>query len=167
MKNETAYQGFSVDDFKKYLYLNRSTGQLVWKPRADDLNFNVSYAGKEAFVDVTNGYKRGKLLGRHVYAHVVVFFMVYGYKPEVVDHINEIKTDNRIENLQPSDIQANSRAKSLRKNNSTGYTGVSKKGNMWVATGYHKNRKKHLGTFDEYGKAVEARRMFEGKYYAV
>ena len=45
----------------------------------------------------TNGYI---LLSNNIYGHQFAFFSVYGYIPKCIDHINQIKDDNRISNLR-------------------------------------------------------------------
>ena len=54
-----------------------------------------------------HGYRQIKINGNTLYTHRIIFMWHYGFLPEVVDHINGIKHDNRIENLQPSCSQAN------------------------------------------------------------
>lgn len=66
----------------------------------------------------------------------------------VVDHINEIKTDNRLENLQIITNRENT-AKSI-KNCSSEYTGVvwSKKANKWQSFIVINKKLVYLGSFD-------------------
>ena len=62
--------------------------------------------------------------------HHMVWVMVYGRFPKVIDHINGDKTDNRIENLRevtPSDNSLNV-VRAWRPNARTGLPGVEKNG---------------------------------------
>lgn len=70
-----------------------------------------------------------------------------GYKI-VVDHINNIKTDNRIENLQLISNRENSSKD--KKNMYSKYTGVSwdKSKNKWKAQIRINGESKHLGIFE-------------------
>lgn len=63
--------------------------------------YHAKKNGKEAFVEITkDGYFRGQLKGgRRFMAHRVVWFLVYGYWPEFVDHNDGDKLNNKADNL--------------------------------------------------------------------
>jgi hypothetical protein len=46
------------------------------------------------------GYYCSSYGGKTVYTHRLIWFWRYGYWPRRLDHINRVKTDNRIENLR-------------------------------------------------------------------
>lgn len=52
----------------------------------------------------------GRYIGKqyNVLSHQFIFFYVNGYCPEMIDHINRDKSDNRICNLRPTTQQQNS-----------------------------------------------------------
>jgi hypothetical protein len=98
-------------------------------------------------------FKDGKR--KYYQVHQVIAMTFLNHKPckhkIVIDHINNIRTDNRVENLQIVTQRFNV-AKSI-KNKSSKYTGVSwyKKYNSWVSKIHHKGKQIHLGYFkDEY-----------------
>lgn len=68
----------------------------------------------------------------------------------VVDHINNIKTDNRLNNLQIISNRLNQSKDQWRHNRKSLYVGVSfyTKKNKWVAKISVNNKTKHLGCFD-------------------
>jgi hypothetical protein len=80
--------------------------------------------------------------------HQLVAMAFLSHKPNglnmVVDHINNVKTDNRLNNLQLITIRENS---SKDKNGTSKYTGVWKNGNKWCAAIVLNKRKKYLGVF--------------------
>lgn len=70
------------------------------------------------------GYRKVKLLGKNYLQHQIIFLMHYGYRPKIVDHINQIRDDNRIENLREATPSENVRNSSICKSN-TGVRNIS------------------------------------------
>ena len=101
--------------------------------------------------------------------HVVIWEMHYGpVTPGMeIDHKNNIRDDNRIENLQELTHGDNSKKQLISKNNKTGYKGVffNKTNNNFKAYIYVNYKKIHLGTFDTAEEAYEARKIAELHYY--
>jgi len=58
--------------------------------------------------------------------HRLVYLVEHGYTPLEVDHINQIRNDNRIENLRGCDNYSQNQGNcSLRSDNTSGYRGVT------------------------------------------
>lgn len=58
--------------------------------------------------------------------HRVVWFLHYGKWPSKhLDHINRVKTDNRIRNLRQATVSDNLKNQGLSKRNTSGFKGVS------------------------------------------
>jgi hypothetical protein len=76
-----------------------------------------------------------------------------------VDHINNIKTDNRIENLRWATVKENIFNSKIGKNNTSGVKGVSykKTRNKWVAQIKINGKVTHIGSFDNKEEAIKAR----------
>ena len=56
----------------------------------------------------------------------MVWFLHYGEWPEeCIDHINGVRSDNRVENLRSVSKRVNIKNSKIRSDNSTGVTGVS------------------------------------------
>ena len=92
--------------------------------------------------------KEGKSKNFKVHQLVAQEFLnhtINGYNM-VVDHINNIKTDNRVENLQVVTQRLN--ASKDRKNKTSKYTGVSKIGDKWRARIRINGKSNHLGMFN-------------------
>jgi len=72
----------------------------------------------------SKGYLRVGINGTRYAVHRIIYFMHYGYLPDYVDHINNEKIDNRIENLRPCSNRENSYNAGLSKANKSGIKGV-------------------------------------------
>ena len=124
-------------------------------------NGSGTYVTKERILkqNLVKGYslitlcKEGKTKSFRVHKLVVIVFLghtPYGHK-EVVDHINNISTDNRVENLQI--ISQRENTSKDKKNGSSKYVGVSwdKRNGKWVSRIAIKRKQIPLGYFnDEY-----------------
>lgn len=127
-----------VDLFRKLLDYDPETGALTWRPRpremfSTDNAFAVWRAqrdGKPAFTaDNGAGYRVGLVLGRQYLAHRVAWAIYYGEWPGPIDHINGVRSDNRICNLRAASATLNMRNRKRPTNNTSGALGVS-----WVAS---------------------------------
>lgn len=74
-------------------------------------------------------------------AHQLAWYLYYNKCPILLDHINRIKDDNRIENLREVTNQEN-----MFNNNCSGYS-WRKNRNMWVSTIKVDNKSIYLGSF--------------------
>ena len=119
------------------------------------------------------GYLRfGLTVGLKVlycFVHVAIWEMHYGPVTTGmrIDHKNNIRDDNRIENLQELTNGDNSKKQLLRKDSKTGYRGVSfyKKRKKFAARICVNGKSKFLGYFDTAEEAYEARKIAELHYY--
>lgn len=73
-----------------------------------------------------------------------------------VDHINHNTLDNRKSNLRVCTNAENSRNQILSSNNTSGYKGVTKAGNRWVAKISFNGKLIHLGTYNTPEEAAQA-----------
>jgi hypothetical protein len=83
------------------------------------------------------------------FAHRLIFMFFNGYFPKEIDHINNIRNDNRIENLREVTHLQNQWNHSLKINNTSGFKGVSfvKKTGKWRAQINENSKKRYLGMF--------------------
>lgn len=74
-----------------------------------------------------NGYYAISLSGKPVYIHrlLAINFINNNNNETQVDHINRIKTDNRIENLRWVNYSQNALNKNVSKLNTSGHTGIT------------------------------------------
>ena len=151
-----------TQDYVKHLF-DYQEGELLWKsPTA-----NRVHVGDKAGTIGLNGYRYITVKYRMYLAHRMVFLWWHGYWPKEIDHKNEIKTDNRIENLREITRSGNIRnTSSLMSTNTSGITGVcwSKKSRKWRAQ-LKRDGKGYLGEFLHFADAVKCRVDAEQKYF--
>jgi hypothetical protein len=116
-----------------------------------------------------DGYPRinlGRCNGM-VSVHRLVFYIIHGYIPELVDHIDGNILNNRADNLRAATRLQNSINSKTPKTNTSGRKGVySQKGTgKWIARIRANNRVFHLGTFITFEEAAQARAAAEEKYH--
>lgn len=61
-----------------------------------------------------DGYIAAAVKGKQYLLHRLAFFYVNGYMPVEIDHINGIRSDNRISNLREVDHKENTRNRNKR-----------------------------------------------------
>lgn len=151
---------------------NPETGKLFWKPRRrdlfpDDRSFAIWHAqwpGTEALTaDSGTGYKTGLLWGKKLRAHRVAWAIVHGEWPDLIDHINHNRSDNRIANLRTVSHQANARNQGLRRANKSGRSGVAIHLGRWRAVGWVNGKLTQLAWTDSFEDACSARDLFEAE----
>ena len=83
------------------------------------------------------------------------------------DHADRNPLNNRKHNLRKATFTENSQNKSIKKNNTSGFVGVSwlKKKEKWVAYITIEKRRKHLGVFSNKEDAIITRLRAEKEYY--
>ena len=138
-----------------YVY-DKDTGIFI---RARDLG-NCYKAGQIAGGSHNSGYTVIRFGKRLYLAHRLAWLYVYGEWPKLhIDHINGIKTDNRISNLR--DVTASENMANQHRARSDSVSGVlgvscscSRKG--WRAQICRSGKVKNLGTFNTKEAAQEA-----------
>ena len=96
------------------------------------------------------GYLKTKIYKKEYLLHRLIFMWNYGYLPKYIDHINGIKTDNRIENLRPATNSQNCQNSKKRLTNTSGYKNVfwRKDRQKWTVLVSVNNKLKSFGCFD-------------------
>lgn len=84
-------------------------------------------------------------------AHRLIFLFHHGYLPKFLDHKDENKVNNIIENLRPATKSQNMANRGKQANNTSGFKGVSpiKGTSRYEAYIQINGKKKHLGRFDD------------------
>lgn len=101
------------------------TGVLYWRWRVNNRVPKTLEAGTQRKSN-SDGYLNVSVHGRLYPVHRVVMLMCYGFYGEglEVDHINHVRSDNRLFNLRFVTRSENSKNQSVSSKNTSGVTGV-------------------------------------------
>lgn len=120
---------------------DKETGTFTWKVLSyRPKEWNTRRGGKTAGTRDNHGYRyvRVTLNGKptNIKLHRLAFFMGTGAAPKgEIDHVNGVRDDNRLVNLQAVPPVQNQRNMKGREDNTSGHVGVSwsKVNNKWHA----------------------------------
>lgn len=145
---------FTQKELHEVLDYNKDTGVFMWKKARRGVKTNVPIGTDNGF-----GYLRITVFGKSYYAHRLAWMYVNNEMPDQIDHINCIKSDNRIANLRNVTVQQNAQNKlNAQKNSSSKMLGVSwhKKAKKWQAHICVYKERKYLGLFENIDDAQQA-----------
>jgi hypothetical protein len=131
-----------------------TTGEFTWKSIPIWSKRDNDYAGS-----INNkGYRVLCIDGSKLWGHHMAWVIIYGELPDMLDHINRDRSDNRIINLRKTNKSQNG-LNSRSSNNKSGYHGVHyhKCTGKWVA----QYKKEHLGLFNTPEEALVERLIRE------
>lgn len=113
------------------------------------------------------GYKYFSIDGKKYYNHRIIWFLHYGFIPNYIDHIDGNKVNNKIENLRSCNLTQNICNAKTRKDNTSGYKGVSwfKPYKKWKARVHIYGKEYHLGYFSEKQDAIEVVKKARNKIH--
>lgn len=102
-------------------------------------------------------------------AHRLAWLYIHGRWPiKHLDHINRVRSDNRISNIREATSSENQRNKGMMSNNTSGITGVryDPSRNKYHAQIEILGKSKNLGRFINIEDAITARKEAEVKYFS-
>lgn len=149
----------SIELLRETFRYDPETGHLIWLPRGRNLTGLVAGG-----VDPGHGYIRVRIGGKLYLAHRVALAITNGAWPEgQVDHINGVRSDNRLVNLRAVTRAVNLRNKAKYRSNTSGVTGVfwHKQHRKWCASICKDGKPRTLGVFVRIEDAIAARRAAE------
>lgn len=111
-------------------YCEKSPSGLVWLITTAARSEKGAKAGSLS----GTGYYAVRRLGKNILCHRIVWELHNGPIPEgmLIDHINGIKTDNRIENLRLATKAQNVQNQRMQRSNTSGVKGLSRHGQIWA-----------------------------------
>lgn len=116
------------------------------------------------------GYLNVGHRGKYYKVHRIIYLLQHGSCPKYVDHINGVKTDNRIENLRAADISTNHYNCKLYSSNTSGTKGVywHKSNQKWAVQISVRGTVCRLGFYTDINEArrvvLEARAKYHGEF---
>lgn len=141
---------------KEYLNLifEYKKGKLFRK-----INVSNAKTGDEAgYLNKRLGYLYVYINNKNYRVHRIIFMMHHGYVPNLIDHIDGDKLNNKIENLRQATKSENYYNSKIRKDNSSGVNGVcfDKVRKKWCACAVINGKKKYIGRFADIESAKNA-----------
>lgn len=124
---------------------------------------NKSKGERVGTLHKTKGYRYICIKGKTYREQRVAFLYMTGNWPtNQVDHINQVKDDNRWDNLRDIPASENCWNRPVYKTNKSGYTGVvwNKQMNKWQVLCRRKGKQTYLGMFDNVDEAGDVARKF-------
>jgi hypothetical protein len=116
----------------------------------------------------SRGYLRSSVDGSRYKNSRLIWMYVYGECPPnmVIDHINRVVSDNRIDNIRLVNETENLKNKKKYINNSSGHTGVfwNKYRSKWCARFRLNGEVTQAGSFDTIEEAIKCRQEADLKY---
>ena len=130
---------------REFVSYDPDTGVFTWAQSKGRAKRGTSAGWRKS-----NGYVGIHIDGKNYLAHRLAWLYVHGvWPPDMLDHINGVRDDNRITNLRcvsAGDNLNNQRAPHA--NSKSGYLGVSPWRNKWRAVIQVNRKQVHLGVFD-------------------
>lgn len=141
------------------------TGVVRWKRREPELFsggrnrtkeqecswWNTRYAGTAVGCVAGAGYLQAKIFDKKYLVHRLAWLLSNGGWPSgQIDHINGVRTDNRIANMRVVNNEWNAKNQKISTRNTSGFRGVcwSKRRGMWVAQITSSGTLTNLGFFE-------------------
>lgn len=156
-----------IDALKDLIEYEPDTGIFRWKKS----RAGHAKAGAEAGSVNAHGYINIQISGKDYRAHRLAY-LISGFNIDgiQVDHINGIKTDNRLCNLRAADRFQNHQNMKLSKANTSGTKGVvfNKASGKWIVQIRAFGKRHIIGYFDHKDEAAaaasKAREELHGEY---
>lgn len=143
---------------RELLHYNPNTGIFTWKVRRNQR----ATAGSEAGHREAKGYVSICIDGNDFKAHRLAWLYVHGCWPKnQIDHKNQAKHDNRIDNLRDATQSENLANTNLRTTNTSGFKGVhfDTRAGKWRAQICVDGKRVNLGSFESMEDAIKTKAL--------
>ena len=153
-----------TQDYLKSLFKYKD-GELFWKVAKQKIKIGNKAGGLKG-----DGRYYTKINGKLYQNSRLIFLYYYGWLPKKVDHIDNNKLNNRLENLRPATSSQNSHNAKKRIDSTSGCKNVTwhKTAKKWQVRVCIDYKRIHLGCFDDLELAdlvaQEARNKYHGNF---
>ena len=149
-------------EIKDYFMVDTIQGELIAIKTYKGCRFDVG----DSVGVLNSGYKIISFKGSPYRLHRVMYYIRHNEQPEIVDHINGDRLDNRMCNLRSATTNQNTHNSKLQDNNRYGCKGIAYRLNRKTyRAGIEVNGKKiYLGAHKKLEDAIQARKQAEIKY---
>lgn len=132
-------------DVDKILRYDPETGDLYWKERVS----RRQKPGDKAGGLNNSGYMTILIKRKRHSSHRLAWLLAHGEWPNIIDHKNGDRSDNRLANLRNTNRTMNCYNAALSKNNTSGCKGVTfnKSANLWQAAVGEAGRRIYIGVY--------------------
>ena len=117
---------------------------------------------------VTKGhrYARIKFDKREFKLHRIIFLYHHGYLPDIIDHINGDRYDNRIENLREANTYQNRQNSRIYSTSKSGVKNVyfDARSNKWRVSFSINGKRKNFGIYSDLEEAKQVATSMRNKY---
>ena len=143
------------------LKYNPETGHFWWIRQG---RFNGRDLTKPAG-SLSNGRPEITVNKKRYYQHRLAYFYMTKQWPDQIDHINGDIADNKWANLRNCNVAENGQNLKIRKDNTSGYTGVKRSRNKWLASIMVEQNTIRLGRYQTPEEAHQAYCEAKKKYH--
>jgi len=159
----------TIEQLREFFHADFETGELTWKTRDRKYfatkracsTWNARYVGRCIQAVDSGKYLTTSIFDKTIRAHVIIWALKTGEWPTLtIDHINGVRSDNRVENLRCVSRSQNSKNQKISTYNKSGVVGVSfmQTTGKWRAyISYDGSGQKWIGSFATLGEARDAR----------
>lgn len=157
---KTSKEDLTQELIAKVLKYDALSGTLIWISNLHSKR--VVPNSRAGSLVKSTGYRNISLFGRTYLEHQLIWFMCNGVWPKgQIDHINQIRDDNRIVNLRDVSKADNARNRSRNPNSKLGEHGIwfNIRTNKYVAEITLNGKKVYQKSFDDIDVAINERRI--------
>lgn len=140
-----------LEKFNEFLIYDKRSGKLFWNK---EIKRHTQLLGKEVgSVFINNGgnkkrkYRRFRLFGKVYFSHRIIWFLNYGYMPNIIDHIDGNGLNNKLSNLRDVSLSENQKNRYTHRNGRLFGTTFFKRNNKWMSVKIIGKSRIHLGYY--------------------